>query len=328
MFLRRYIAGLILCLLSSFGAMEAENRLCLFHEAVRQAHPSVVYDFLERYLFRLDSLQLAGELYLSRLMRDDVRFVTGNAETCRMLTPETAFTLSLTDNRYYEAVWRDEAGRVLLDLVFPASYELICGAPKHRIERTMERQLKAMPLRFVPDSLPAGLAVAPLHDAVWQRTPVAHYEIEAIHDAVYFGQDDRSTLIPLFDAAHPFYSAINLLQGCVADNGDYKLYVEQSVYEFDVLRYTVSLAQWLNYCRMVHGKVYIGLEEEHEDGFMLLLLLVSPDLGFKHMLSLIVPRDIVSRPHAALKAKLYAYIPIHNVKAYYKEKELLNLKER
>lgn len=328
MFFRRCTVSLIFCLLLFLETRATENRLCLFHEAMRQAYPSVVYDFLERYLFRLDSLQQAGELYMSRLMQDDVRFVTGDAETCRALTPETAFMLSLTDNRYYEAVWRDETDSVLLDLVFPASYELICGQPKHRIERTMERQLKEMPHLFVPDSLPTDLEVASVNDSVLQRTPIMRYEIEAIHDAIYFERDDSLRLIPLFDANHPLYSAINLLQGCVADSGDRRLYVEQSVYEFDVLRYTVSLAQWLNYCREIHGKVYIGLEEEHEDGFMLLLLLASPDLGFKHMLSLIVPRDLVSRPHAVLKAKLYSYIPIYNVKTYYKEKELLNLKER
>ncbi len=328
MFLRRCTVSLILCLLSFFGAMATKNRLCLFPEVMRQTHPSVVYDFLERYLFRLDSLQQAGELYMSQLMRDDVRFVVGTTETCRQLSPETTFTLSLTDSRYYEAVWRNENDSVLLDLVFPASYELICGMPKHKIERTIERQLKAMPQRFIPDSIPLDLEVNQVNDSVWQRSSITHYEIEAIHDAVYFERDGSLGMTPLYDVQQPLYSAFNLLQGYVENSDAYRLYVEQSIYEFDILRYTVSLAQWLNYCREIHGKVYVGLEEEHEDGYLLLLLLVSPDLGFKHMLSLIVPRDFVSRPNAVLKAKLYAYIPIHNVKAYYKEKELLNLEEK
>ena len=328
MFSRKNIISWMLCLLSLFGARAAEYRLCLFSEALRQEHPSVVYDFLERYLFQLDSLQQAGELYKSRLMRDDVQFVAGNVEVCRQITPQTAFTLSLTDNLYYEATWRDEADSVMLDLVFPARYELICGQPKHKIERTLEQQLKAMPLRFEPDSIPTDLAVTQVNDSLWQREPIEHYEIDAIHDAVYFECGDNMKLTPLFDTRQPLYSAFNLLQGQVADSSGYRLYVEQSVYEFDVLRYTVSLAQWLNYCRAMHGKVYIGLEEEHEDGFLLLLLLKSPDLGFKHMLSLVVPRDFVNRPNAVLKAKLYAYIPIHNVKAYYKEKELVKTEQQ
>lgn len=328
MLARKNIISWILCLLSLLGARAAENRLCLFSEALRQEHPSVVYDFLERYLFQLDSLQQSGELYRSQLMRDDVRFVAGDVEACRQITPQTDFTLSLTDNLYYEATWRNEADSVLLDLVFPARYELICGLPKHKIERTLERQLKAMPLRFEPDSIPANQEVTQVNDSLWQREPTEHYEIEAIHDATYFERNDSSGLTPLFDGQRPLCSAFNLLQGLVADSCGYRLYVEQSVYEFDVLCYTVTLAQWLNYCRSIHGKVYIGLEEEHEDGFLLLLLLMSPDLGFKHMLSLIVPRDFVNRPNAVLKAKLYAYIPIHNVKAYYKEKEFVKPQEK
>ena len=328
MLARKNIISWILCLLPLFGAGAAENRLCLFSDALRQEHPSVVYDFLERYLFQLDSLQQVGELYRSQLMRDDVRFVAGDVEACRQITPQTDFTLSLTDNLYYEATWRNEADSVLLDLVFPARYELICGLPKHKIERTLERQLKAMPPRFEPDSIPANQEVAQVNDSLWQREPTEHYEIEAIHDATYFKRNDSSDLTPLFDGQRPLCSAFNLLQGLVADSCGYRLYVEQSVYEFDVLRYTVTLAQWLNYCRSIHGRVYIGLEEEHEDGFLLLLLLMSPDLGFKHMLSLIVPRDFVNRPNAVLKAKLYAYIPIHNVKAYYKEKEFVKPQEK
>ena len=328
MFSRRNTISWILFLLSLFAARAEENRLTLFSEAIKQSHPSVVYDFLERYLFQLDSLQRAGKFYMNQLIRDDVRFVVGRAETCRKLTPKTAFTLSLTTNRYYEAVWRNEDESVLLDLIFPASYELICGLPKHKIERTIEHQLKAMPKRFTPDSVPSNLELIPVNDTVWQRSFIAHYEIEAIHDAVYFTQDYSLKMIPLFDIQQPLYSAFNLLQGYVGNCGNYRLYVEQSVYEFDILHYTVSLTQWLNYCREIHGKVYVGLEEEHEDGYLLLLLLICPNLGFKHMLSLVVPRNFVSRPNTVLKAKLHAYIPIHNVKAYYKEKELLNLEEK
>lgn len=317
MFFRNKVISWVVCLFTLLDARAVDNRLCLFSSSMKQEHPSIVYDFLERYLFQLDSLQQAGDQYRTRLMRDDVQFLSGDVEACRHITPQTLFTLTLTDNLYYEAIWRDAVDSVFLDLVFPASYELICGQPKHKIERTLKQQLKEMPIQFEADSIPTDLSVTQLNDSLWQRYPIEHYEIESINDAVYFECNDRLQLIPLFDNRQPLYSVFNLLQGQLSDSCGYKLYVEQSVYEFDILQYTVSLAQWLNYCRAIHGKVYIGLEEEYEDGFLLLLLLKSQDLGFKHMLSLIVPRDFVNRPNAVLKAKLYAYIPIHNVRSYY-----------
>jgi hypothetical protein len=111
------------------------------------------------------------------------------------------------------------------------------------------------------------------------------------------------------------------MQGLIDGINDYRLYIEQSAYEFDVLKYTVSLSQWLNYCRDMRVSVYIGLEEEREDGLMILILAQSNDLGFKHMLSMILPWNFVEKRDAILKAKLYAYIPTHNVKTYYQERD-------
>ena len=220
----------------------------------------------------------------------------------------------------FNAVWRDSTGVVLLDMVFPASYELILGAPKNKIERTMEKQLKAMPLSFTPDSL-EDMEVKMLADSVFQSHPVTIYEIESISDATYYSRPDRTILQPIFDSNQKWYSSVNLMQGLITDIDDYQLYIEQSVYEFDILKYTISLSQWLNYCRGMRASIYIGLEEEREDGLMILLLAQSNDLGFKHMLSMILPWNFVEKRNAILKAKLYAYIPTHNVKTYYQERD-------
>ena len=147
------------------------------------------------------------------------------------------------------------------------------------------------------------------------------YEVESISDATYYSYRDSVTLQPIFDFKRNWYSSVNLMQGLIADIGDYRLYIEQSVYPFDVLKYTVNLSQWLNYCREMCASVYIGLEEEREDGLMILLLAQSNDLGFKHMLSMILPWNFVEKRDAILKARLYAYIPTYNVKTYYQERE-------
>ena len=184
----------------------------------------------------------------------------------------------------------------------------------------MEKQLKAMPLSFTPDSL-MNIIVKLLADSVFQSHPVTIYEIGSISDATYYSCLDSPILQPIFDSNQKWYSSVNLMQGLIADIDDYQLYIEQSVYEFDTLKYTISLSQWLNYCRDMRASVYIGLEEEREDGLMILLLAQSNDLGFKHMLSMILPWNFVEKRNAILKAKLYAYIPTHNVKTYYQERD-------
>lgn len=307
-------------LLSFLSGKAERGRFRLFSEEVKTAYPSAVYDFLETYLYRLDSLYRKGVQEHPSMMRDKILFLKGESSVVHQINPKTDFTLTRMEDKMFNAVWKDSTGVVLLDMVFPASYELILGASKNKIERTMEKQLKAMPLSFTPDSL-VDMEVKMLADSVFQSQPVTIYEIESISDATYYSRLDSTMLQPIFDSNQKWYSSVNLMQGLIADIDDYQLYIEQSVYEFDTLKYTISLSQWLNYCRDMRASVYIGLEEEREDGLMILLLAQSNDLGFKHMLSMILPWNFVEKRNAILKAKLYAYIPTHNVKTYYQERD-------
>lgn len=325
MFRNRTIMTVFLLLSFLLGKAEG-GRFCFFPEEAKTAYPSAVYDFLETYLYRLDSLHRNGSLAHPSMMRDKVLFLNGESSVARSITPQTSFTLTKMEDKMYNAVWKDSTGVTLLDMVFPASYELILGAPKNKIERTMEKQLKAMPLSFTPDSL-VHMEVEMLADSVFQSQPVTIYEIESINDATYYSRPDSVTLQPIFDSGQKWYSSINLMQGLIDGIDDYQLYIEQSVYEFDILKYTISLSQWLNYCREMRASIYIGLEEEREDGLMILLLAQSNDLGFKHMLSMILPWNFVEKRNAILKARLYAYIPTHNVKTYYQERDRKEIKK-
>ena len=49
----------------------------LFAPEVKQEYPSVVYDFLERYLYELDSLQRKGIAIHQRIADDKVFFFEG-----------------------------------------------------------------------------------------------------------------------------------------------------------------------------------------------------------------------------------------------------------
>jgi len=326
MFRNRTIMTVFLLLPLLLGKAEG-GRFHLFSEEVKTAYPSAIYDFLETYLYRLDSLHLNGNMSHPSMMLDKVLFLKGESSVARNITPQTSFSITKMEDKMFNAVWKDSTGVTILDMVFPASYELILGAPKNKIERTMEKQLKAMPLSFVPDSL-KNPEVKMLADSVFQSQPVTIYEIASINDATYYYScPDSVTLQPVFDSEQKWYSSANLMQGLITDIDDYQLYIEQSAYEFDVLKYTISLSQWLNYCREMRASVYIGLEEEREDGLMILLLAQSNDLGFKHMLSMILPWNFVEKRDAILKARLYAYIPTHNVKTYYQERDRKEIKK-
>lgn len=310
-----------LCLLSSLYGLAEGRRLHLFHQDMKEKSLTMVYDFVERYFYEIDSLANAGHDIMRRMKDDKVIFIDGSLSTVYKIGPYNPYSISRIEDKAYSITWTDSTQtEKLLTIMFPASFELIYGQPRYKLERTIKAQLSEQPTTFEAEALSDGLEFEPTDDGCLKRVPVKISDIESVSDAVYCMKNaNTSDPVPVFDDKHRWYSASNLFQGIVSGCDDYRLHVLQSVFEFETLEYTVSLSQWLNYCRSLDAVVYIGLQEEREDGLILLLLAQSQSLGFEHMLSVVVPWNFVGKKDAVLKARLHAYIPKNNVKTMYQE---------
>ena len=62
---------------------------------------------------------------------------------------------------------------------------------------------------------------------------------------------------------------------------------------------------------------YFAIEDELKDGIKALIIAQSPDLGFNHILSLIIPNDFIDNQHCIFNATLNAYVPTQNIKDLY-----------
>lgn len=293
------------------------QRYNLFAPEVKTEYPSVVYDFLERYLYEIDSLQQCGESVYQRLTDDKVFFNTGNAETVRMISQNMPFSISKTDNKYYGVVWRDSLGHTVLDISFPAQYELLLGKPKNEIEKELIYAL-IEEHAYTPRKLSLK-DLAQHEDGYLTNSNISNYYVESLNTAVYYQTDDSDEVMPIFTDDDKWHSATNLLQGHIADVSGYKLVIEQNLYGFSKMRYTISLQQWLAYCQAMQFTTYFAVEEELEEGLKTLLVAESQDMGFNHILSVIIPGDFVKNRKAVLKVVLNAYIPTHNVKDLYQQ---------
>lgn len=322
----KIIMLLAFCLLSSLPGKAEGGRLNLFHQDIREERLAMVYNFIERYFYEIDSLAHARYDIIRKMKDDKVIIVDGSQETVRKISPSNPFSLTCIEDKVYCIEWKDSTQtKNLLTVMFPVSFELILGQPRYKLERTLETQLREQPDTFVVDTLSGNIGLEPLDDGCFRRIPLQFSDITAVSDAAYYHRKDTaSTPVPIFDDRHRWYSAANLLQGIVSDCNDYKLHVLQSVFEFDTLEYTVSLSQWLNYCRSLHAVVYIGLEEEREDGVKLLLLAYSPCLGFEHLLSVVIPWNFIEKKDTVIKARLHAYIPKNFVSTMYQENDFKN----
>ena len=226
--------------------------------------------------------------------------------------------MTVHDN-HYEVSWISN-DKPIITIAFPIQFELLLGA--NAVE--LKQHLKD----FIRSAQPRTQNIHPqeqmelLNDSIYMRKTDT-YQIETVSDATYYNKVGENYK-PVFDDEHAEYAAANLMQGLIADDG-YRMYVVQPEYKQEGISYLITLRQWLDYQAEQGLKVYFGLEEQREDGLMALIIAQNKQLGYNHMMSVIIPSGFAKNKNAILKARLTAFIPTHNLQNLYQQ-EVANKK--
>ena len=280
--------------------------------------PPEVFVFLEKTLQQIDSVQTRGGDLKNFLDLKNIVYLS-DLRSVADIHDLPSMELRLSNGKSYEARWIDQEGNTKATLLFPANYEVIFGLRKdeieHKVKDQIRRQGKTAQIKKLPDT-----EVVSHHDSpLFKYKEESILEIKEMTDNIFLVENEETGLLPVFDNNFKSASAINLLQGVIPEIEGYKLYINQDKYDSKE-EYTVDLAQWLNFCNSLPAKIYCGLEEERDDGIKLLVILDVYPLGFRHMLSVILPPNFIDNKNSVLKGKLYTYIPAHNLGNLYYEK--------
>lgn len=321
--MRRHVCIFILSML--FASAYAQG-LKLFSSEMKKAAPksqAVVMDFMERYFYRLIT---QNQTTIQTKMADDkVYFRKGSLSDLTQVVDTMPLNISLMD-RHYEVTW-ERNSIPFITTVFPAQYDLLLGMDQKKAQQTLKETILSSPDNQSTMAVQAENTIK--YDSIYVNndsiyyTKTAYLELETFNDAEYYNKV-REGFLPIFDANHPDYSAANLFHGMIP-NKDYRMYVEQSVYGMKAINYTISLRQWLNYCAEWGLKVFFAIEEQREDGLLALVIAQSKELGFNHMLSVVIPDKFIKDTNAVMKVRMTPYIPIHNIKNLFQEE---NVKHR
>lgn len=307
------IRSIYTILLVSWCASASSQGLKLFSPEMKEAAPRnhvVVMDFLERYFNDLPSTKQTT--ILTKMADDKVYFRKGKLSDLNQVCDTMPFSINLLD-RYYEVQWM-KAEEPFVTIVFPAQYDLLLGIEKDKASQQFKDAILAAPQRSEVVMVPSNLEL--MGDSLYQ-TISDTLELASLSDALYYNKV-REDYHPVFDSDHLAYSSANLFHGLIPD-ADYRMYVEQSIYGMTTINYSIKLSQWLNYCAEWGLKVFFAVEEEREDGILALIIAQSKDLGYHHLLSVVIPDKFVDDQNAVLKVRLTPYIPIHNIKDLYQE---------
>lgn len=287
----------------------------LFPPEAKTEYPNIVYDFVERYLYVLDSLDRDGVSIIPRMRDDNVYILEGDPSIFTCISPQTPFTMTISDDQYYRVLWTDSIGRNLLDMVFPVQYELLLGKSKRVAELELKKVLENIGTFRVKVIDTVDLQMR--EPGIWSTEPYTYLYLKSQTSSCYFIYNDSLSFIPIFDSSDNCHSAANLFQGIIDNVSGYSIDISQNFYGFCNEQYEVSMAQWLAYCSEMNFDVYFSVEEERQDDFTVLIIVHSKELGFNHMLSVIIPNDFVNQLDTHFKATLNAYIPTHNIKNIY-----------
>lgn len=283
----------------------------LFTPEQKALYTSNVYDFLERYFLELYTWNEPSSIE-QKLKDDKVMFTLGSFADVKRITPESTFTISRMEDKLYEVTWSNNT-KPFLSIAFVIQYEILLGMTQEEAARTMYDKIicaQKYDKANMPDSL------VPVKGNIYSTQPVKSYQIETLNDAIYYTKEAGDYKL-IENSEHLNYLVTNALQMPTVLNNP--IAVEQSVYGFKKLTYTVTLQQWINYCYEAKLNTYAAIEEEYDDALKVLVVAESKDLGYNHLLSFMVPRNFTVKPSAEIKCKMSAFIPIHNVKNLYQQ---------
>ena len=305
---------IVLFLLTGSLSLSAQG-LKLFSPEMRDAadyHQRVVMDFLERYFGK----ELPEQRHTTRehkMADDKVYFRQGTLSDLKQIADTMAFSINLID-RYYEVLWMNQE-EPFVTVVFPAQYDLLLGIEQNDAQQKLKDAILSAPIRHDSLQVPSEFTQM-LEDGICVYK-TKKFELESLNDAIYYNKVDDGYQ-PVFSKEHLDYSAANLFHGLIPD-ADYRMYVEQSVYGLTTINYSLTLSKWLDYCTQLGMKIYFAIEEQREDGLLAIVIAQCRELGFNHLLSVVIPDKFVNDKNAILKVRFTPYIPTHNVKDLYQK---------
>lgn len=267
--------------------------LWLFGEGVRNIDNTPVFDFLERYFLQLKyppTVKTAQKM----ISDDQFRFVTGSLNTVDDIRPTDNFGFSY-DKHFYTATWNRD-GQPLLSVTFPVEYELISGENKIEAENNLLSDIQQT-------------------TSVTSKPKTAqdpHYINDLFSNRLYY---QKGTLVS--SERHPAETVSNMLLSLQA-KGKYDINMTQVSYGFKKTVFKVSLRQWLAFCQNNGCHLYVGIEDIKENGDVsAVVLAVNEAENYNHVLTVTVPSDVLQRQQGTLEARLYPYVPTHNVRSLF-----------
>ena len=282
--------------------------LRLFAEEAKTGASLPVYDFLERYLLERNLMKGTDEEI--RLGFDNVVCETGSFADALRLDSTQTFSIAYQPFSGYRASW-SEKGKERLVLAFEADYQLLSGCSLIELEKNYLRDMS----RFRSDTDTPFIygSIAFPETGTFYIKKGNSFLIESIRNDLYFQKDEAHGWKLVNNPRKPYQSIANLFLAKEAGE-NYRLSVTLDMYGYREAKDTIGLNDWLDLCEREECTPYFGMKAKTDSTYTGTLFMVNEACGFIHMLSVVVPMDVMEKQEGLIEGRLFVYIPTRSLR--------------
>lgn len=264
--------------------------LYLFTEELRSMGKSPIFDFLERYFLQLKYPPQVKNM--QNMIRDDqFKFLSGSLNSVDNILLTDGFSYNY-DNYCYVATWNRQDS-TLLSVSFPVEYELISGENKNESDDNLPSDI-----RNTKVEIPTGKPFVKKD----------HYLSKNFTNRIYLSKGEL-----VLSNRHPLESAANMMLS-LQTAGDFYINITQLSYGFKKTVFEVPLKQWIAFCQDHGCDLYFGVENlTGSSDVECVVLAVNTAENYNHVLTAKIPSDVFENRCGSIEARLYPYVPTHNV---------------
>jgi len=289
----------------------------LFDASVVQTQNALVADFVERYILELDLGQ-----QMDRKMRmavDKVVVDNGNLDVIHDIRPDDRLEISVVEMLRYRVAWFREE-RCLLSLVFDMDYQLLSGCNSIELEQNYLREIK----RIHGIDFPIEEVVIENDDDEYAIVDGGNYLNESIRADRYYQRDTLSTWKSVCSGDKPYWSAANIMLSPLM-LGDFQLECKLDMYGYRDSSFEMDLHRWIVQTLTEGCKMFFGVKSRTPKTIRGTLFCPNFLGGYCHMMSVEIPVEAFDAGKGNVKARLYVYVPLHNIDPGYFDLNYVNV---
>lgn len=278
-------------------------------------HP--VFHFVERYLLELD-LGLDQRGTVLRMHVDQVKLVTGTLNQLRKVTPQMDLSFSVEEivRKIYRLTWAYDGEKVVMTI--PAHAQLILGANAIELEDIFYRQLPKMFALTGDEVIQDWSSENVIRAGDYLIVSGGIYMSNQVRGDIYLA--DQAGKRRLFCSPESPSRSISNIMLTGIFNRDLPLKLALNRYGNKVDSLSVTLQQYIAYCKNECCKLYFGIKRCTDTTLEGTLFAYQEDLAYTHMLSVDIPLAILRDEEAVINATAYVYIPLgHIADQYFKQ---------